>query len=59
MLLLGLLIPTAWLTRAQPLGPLQLETLHRVSLALLIFFAGLRTDLRRIRGMTAAGLRRG
>jgi cell volume regulation protein A len=37
----------------------QVETLHRVSLALLIFYAGLRTDLRRIRGMTAAGLRLG
>jgi len=59
VLLLGLLIPGAWLTRAEPLGPLQLETLHRVSLALLIFYAGLRTDLRRIRGMTAAGLRLG
>jgi cell volume regulation protein A len=33
--------------------------LHRVSLALLIFYAGLKTDLRRIRGMTAAGLRLG
>mgnify|MGYP006273456351 FL=1 len=59
VLLLGLLIPTAWLTQAQPLGPLQVETLHRVSLALLIFYAGLKTDLRRIRGMTAAGLRLG
>ncbi len=59
VLLLGLLIPTAWLTQAQPLGPLQVETLHRVSLALLIFYAGLKTDLRRIRGITAAGLRLG
>jgi len=59
VLLLGLLIPTEWLTQAQPLGPLQVETLHRVSLALLIFYAGLKTDLRRIRGMTAAGLRLG
>ena len=59
VLLLGLVIPTAWLTQAQPLGPLQVETLHRVSLALLIFYAGLKTDLRRIRGMTAAGLRLG
>jgi cell volume regulation protein A len=56
VLLLGLVIPTEWLTQAQPLGPLQVETLHRVSLALLIFYAGLKTDLRRIRGMTAAGL---
>lgn len=59
VLLLGLVIPTEWLTQAQPLGPLQVETLHRVSLALLIFYAGLKTDLRRIRGMTAAGLRLG
>ena len=59
VLLLGLLIPTELLTQAQPLGPLQVETLHRVSLALLIFYAGLKTDLRRIRGMTAAGLRLG
>lgn len=59
VLLLGLLIPTAWLTQAQALGPLQVETLHRVSLALLIFYAGLKTDLRLIRGMTAAGLRLG
>ena len=57
VLLLGLVIPTEWLTQTQPVGPLQVETLHRVSLALLIFYAGLKTDLRRIRGMTAAGLR--
>ncbi len=59
VLLLGLVIPPEWLTQAQPLGPLQVETLHRVSMALLIFYAGLKTDLRRIRGMTAAGLRLG
>ena len=59
VLLLGLAIPTELLTRAQPLEPVQLETLHRVSLALLIFYAGLRTNLRRIRGMTGAGLRLG
>ncbi|WP_411869671.1 cation:proton antiporter [Vulcanococcus limneticus] len=59
VLLLGLVIPTEWLSQAQPLGPLQVETLHRVSLALLIFYAGLMTDLRRIRGMNAAGLRLG
>jgi cell volume regulation protein A len=59
VLLLGLVIPTEFLTQAQPLGPVQVETLHRVSLALLIFYAGLKTDLRRIRGMTAAGLRLG
>jgi cell volume regulation protein A len=59
ILLLGLLIPIQLLAQAQPLGALQLETLHRVSLALLIFYAGLRTDLRRIRGMAGAGLRLG
>ena len=57
VLLLGLMIPTEWLTQAQPVGAVQVETLHRVSLALLIFYAGLKTNLRRIRGMTAAGLR--
>ena len=57
VLLLGLAIPTDLLAHSQFLGPLQLETLHRVSLALLLFYAGLRTDLRRIRGMKAAGLR--
>lgn len=59
VLLLGLAIPSDLLARSQPLGPLQLETLHLVSLALLLFYAGLRTDLRRIRGMKAAGLRLG
>jgi cell volume regulation protein A len=59
VLLLGLALPTRLLAQAQPVGPLQLETLHRVSLALLIFYAGLRTDLRRIRGMAGAGLRLG
>ena len=59
VLLLGLVIPIEWVNQAQPLGPLQVETLHRVSLALLIFYAGLKTDLRRSRGMTAAGLRLG
>ena len=59
ILLLGLALPTNLLTQAQPLGPVQLETLHRVSLALLIFYAGLRTDLRRIRGLAGAGLRLG
>lgn len=59
ILMLGLAIPTELVTRAQPLGPLQIETLHRVSLALLIFYAGLRTDLRRIRGMTGVGLKLG
>jgi cell volume regulation protein A len=57
VLLLGLAIPTDWLTPS--LGAVQVETLHRISLALLIFYAGLKTDLRRIRGMTFAGLRLG
>ena len=59
VLLLGLVIPTGLLTQAQPIGPLQVESLHRVSLALLIFYAGLKTDMRRIRGMSAACLRLG
>ncbi|MFM7314053.1 MAG: hypothetical protein ACKO0M_12955, partial [Cyanobium sp.] len=40
VLLLGLALPTELLTRAHPLGPVQVETVHRVSLALLIFYAG-------------------
>jgi cell volume regulation protein A len=59
VLLLGLAIPTEWLTQGQSLLPVHVETVHRVSLALLIFYAGLKTNLRRIRGMTAAGLRLG
>ncbi|MCP9831405.1 cation:proton antiporter [Synechococcus sp. JJ3a-Johnson] len=59
VLLLGLAIPSDLLARTEPLAPLQLETLHRVSLALLLFYAGLRTNLRRIHGMKAAGLRLG
>ncbi|MFM9101479.1 MAG: cation:proton antiporter, partial [Cyanobium sp.] len=58
ILLLGLAIPTAFM-RANHLGPLQLESVHRVSLALLIFYAGLRTDLRRLSGLKAAGIRLG
>lgn len=57
VLVLSLAIPDAWLSNAQGLGAVQLETLHRVSLALLIFFAGLRTNLRRIHGLLGAGLR--
>ena len=59
VLLLGLLIPTAWLNQSQLLDAVHVETLHRVSLALLMFYAGLRTDFRRIRGMAVAGLRLG
>lgn len=40
-------------------GARHAETADRVSLALLIFYAGLSTELRRIRGMVAAGLRLG
>ncbi|MFM7229588.1 MAG: cation:proton antiporter [Cyanobacteriota bacterium] len=59
VLLLSLAIPDAWLSNAHGLGAVQLETLHRVSLSLLIFYAGLRTNLRRIHGMLDAGLRLG
>lgn len=59
VLLLGLILPTAWLDQSQLLDSVHEETLHRVSLALLIFYAGLRTDLRRIRGMALLGLRLG
>jgi len=59
ILLLGLALPSGLLTQAQPFGPVEVETIHRVSLALLIFYAGLSTDLRRIRGMVGAGLRLG
>jgi cell volume regulation protein A len=59
ILLLGLALPSDILAQAQPVGPLQVETIHRVSLALLIFYAGLGTNLRRIRGMVAAGLQLG
>lgn len=56
ILLLGLAIPYGVITQVQPLGALQLETIHRVSLALLIFYAGLNTDLRRIQGFKRACL---
>lgn len=59
ILLLGLALPSAILAQAQPISPIEVETLHRVSLALLIFYAGLSTDLSRIRGMVATGLRLG
>lgn len=59
VLVLSLAIPDAWLSNADGLGAVQLETLHRVSLALLIFYAGLRTNLRRIHGLLGAGLRLG
>jgi cell volume regulation protein A len=56
ILLLGLVIPSDWLTQSQWLDAVHVETLHRVSLALLIFYAGLKTDLRRIRGQASTGL---
>ena len=56
VLLLGLALPTDVVSQAHVLGALQVETLHRVSLALLIFYAGLRTDLRQVRGAALTGL---
>lgn len=41
----------------QHIRPDQVATAERISLALLIFYAGLGTDLRRIRGRLNAGLR--
>lgn len=41
----------------QHIRPGHVQTAERISLALLIFYAGLGTDLRRIRGSVAAGLR--
>ena len=41
------------------IGPEHVETVERVSLALLFFYAGLGTDLRRIRGTVGAALRLG
>lgn len=43
----------------QHIGPEHVETVERVSLALLFFYAGLGTDLRRIRGTAGAALRLG
>ena len=56
ILLLGLVIPTDWLTQSQWLDSVHVETVHRVSLALLIFYAGLKTNVRRIRGLSSVGL---
>lgn len=58
ILLLGLALHDL-LASWHPISSLQVETVERVSLALLIFYAGLGTDLRRIRGSVAAGLRLG
>lgn len=58
ILLLGLTISQA-MAGIHHVQNIQVETLHRISLALLIFCAGLGTDLRRIRGMVGPGLRLG
>ena len=56
VLLLGLALHDIT-TGFQHIRPEQVSTLGRISLALLIFYAGLGTDLRRIRGRVGAGLR--
>lgn len=58
ILLLGLAIGQA-MAGIHHVSTLHVESIHRISLALLIFYAGLGTDLRRIRGMVGAGLRLG
>jgi cell volume regulation protein A len=58
LLLLGLAISQA-MAGIHHVQTIHVETLHRISLALLIFCAGLGTDLRRIRGMVGSGLRLG
>lgn len=60
ILLLGLALSSHVVARGNPLvGLVQAETIHRVSLALLIFYAGLGINLQRIRGMVASSLRLG
>lgn len=55
ILLLGLAI--SWgMAGIHHVSTLHVESIHRISLALLIFYAGLGTDLRRIRGTVGAGL---
>lgn len=58
ILLLGLAISRG-MTGIHHVSTLHVESIHRISLALLIFYAGLGTDLRRIRGTVGAGLRLG
>ena len=58
ILLLGLLLGQA-MASFHHVTALHVESIHRISLALLIFFAGLGTNLRRIRGTVGAGLRLG
>lgn len=58
ILLLGLAISRG-MAGIHHVSTLHVESIHRISLALLIFYAGLGTDLRRIRGTVGAGLRLG
>lgn len=58
ILLLGLAISRG-MEGIHHVSTLHVESIHRISLALLIFYAGLCTDLRRIRGTVGAGLRLG
>lgn len=58
ILLLGLLLGQG-MASFHHVTALHVESIHRISLALLIFFAGLGTNLRRIRGTVGAGLRLG
>ena len=55
ILLLGLAISRG-MAGIHHVSTLHVESIHRISLALLIFYAGLGTDLRRIRGTVGAGL---
>ena len=56
VLLLGLSLRSLH-TEFRHVSPPQVATLHLVSLALLLFYAGLKTDLRRIRGLVPFALR--
>jgi cell volume regulation protein A len=58
ILLLGLAVSRG-MAGIHHVSTLHVESIHRISLALLIFYAGLGTDLRRIRGTVGAGLRLG
>jgi len=58
ILLLGLAVSRG-MAGFHHVSTLHVESIHRISLALLIFSAGLGTDLRRIRGTVGAGLRLG
>jgi cell volume regulation protein A len=58
ILLLGLAVSRG-MAGLHHVSSLHVESIHRISLALLTFYAGLGTDLRRIRGMVGAALRLG